>query len=129
MILENDRTTGLFNGDIGLTLPDAEGNPMACFPGNHREPLRCLPLACLPKHEWAYAMTVHKSQGSEFDRIALVLPSQESPVLTRELVYTGITRARHGVAVIASSDLLASAIARPTSRESGLAERLAIELH
>lgn len=131
LILENDRTTGLFNGDIGLMLPDAMGQAMVYFPGHSTttettniHACRHIPFACLPRHEWAYAMTVHKSQGSEFERIALVLPAQESPLLTRELVYTGITRARQGVAILASTDLLASAIARPTQRDTGLGDRL-----
>jgi exodeoxyribonuclease V alpha subunit len=121
LVLENDRATGLFNGDVGLILP----SPLeAWFPASTASGYRTVPLACLPKHDIAFAMTVHKSQGSEFNRVALVLPDEESPILTRELVYTGLTRAKNGVAVLASADILASAIANPTQRDTALGERL-----
>lgn len=134
LILENHPATGLFNGDVGLVLPlsndDAEivlpgaGGLFACFPALSAEGIRKVPLAALPHHDLGFVLTVHKSQGSEFDRVALVLPDEESPVLTRELVYTALTRARQGLAVLASADVLAAAIARPTSRDSALGERL-----
>lgn len=72
-----------------------------------------------------YAMTVHKSQGSEFEHTALVLPAQASNVLTRELLYTGITRARHWFSLLGGRDIVEGAIERRTRRYSGLAERLA----
>ena len=94
MITRNDYNLKLFNGDIGIILPDADsGEPRAFFPGPDNTVRKFLPLR-LPEHETAYALTVHKSQGSEFDRVLLVLPDRESPVLSRELLYTGITRAR-----------------------------------
>ena len=70
-------------------------------------------------------MTVHKAQGSEFDRVLLVLPGDDLPLLTRELVYTAITRARRSVAIVGARDLLVRAASRSIERHSGIAERLA----
>jgi exodeoxyribonuclease V alpha subunit len=78
----------------------------------------------LPDHETAYAMTVHKSQGSEFDRVLLVLPDMESPVLTRELIYTGITRAREAVEIWATQSIFRTAVSRRIERTSGLRDAL-----
>lgn len=126
LILENAPATGLFNGDIGLLLPNENNTLCAYFPATTAENagFRCLPIAVLPPHETAFALSIHKSQGSEFDNIALVFPQDFLPVLTRELLYTGLTRARHGVTVIASEQRLRDAIASPTRRDSGLAARL-----
>ena len=85
---------------------------------------RALAPARLPEHQTAYAMTVHKAQGSEFDHALLLLPDQGSRVLTRELLYTAVTRVRHGLTVCASAAVLARAIATPTRRQSGLGARL-----
>jgi exodeoxyribonuclease V alpha subunit len=73
----------------------------------------------------AFALTVHKAQGSEFDHVALVLPETDMPLLTRELLYTAVTRARRSVLLVGSSELLARAVARTLERHSGIAERLA----
>jgi exodeoxyribonuclease V alpha subunit len=78
----------------------------------------------LPEHEAAYAMTVHKSQGSEFDRVLVLLPDRPSPVLTRELLYTAVTRAREYVEIWAPEDVLRSAVSRRTLRSSGLEQAL-----
>ncbi|MGC7978649.1 ATP-binding domain-containing protein, partial [Salmonella enterica] len=75
----------------------------------------------LPEHDTTWAMTVHKSQGSEFDHAALILPSQRSPVVTRELVYTAVTRARRRLSLYADERILASAIVTRMERRSGLA--------
>lgn len=80
--------------------------------------------ARLPEHDTVYAMTVHKSQGSEFDEIVLLLPETESPVLDRPLLYTALTRARRRVEIRASQAILEAAIRRQPRRASGLAERL-----
>lgn len=93
MITRNDYNLGLMNGDIGMTLTDAEHKLRVVFPGD-ADSLRWVSPLRLPDVETAFAMTVHKSQGSEFQHVALVLPEVRSPVLTRELIYTGITRAR-----------------------------------
>lgn len=121
MISSNDPLTRLFNGDIGIVLPDGDGLS-ACFPA--AAGYRRVPLARLPAHESAFALTVHKAQGSEFERIALVLPATDLPMLTRELVYTAITRARQGVCLIGSPNLLAVAAGRASQRHSGLCARL-----
>jgi exodeoxyribonuclease V alpha subunit len=81
--------------------------------------------AAMPAHETAYAMTVHKSQGSEFEAVWLLLPSQDNPVLSRELVYTGITRARQRLAVLGPEAVLRLAVERVIQRDSGLRSRLA----
>ena len=86
--------------------------------------LRALLPSRLPPHETVYAMTIHKSQGSEFAAVVMVLPERLSPILTRELIYTGITRAKSRLDLYADGPLLAQAIRRKTERYSGLAERL-----
>lgn len=121
----NDYRLQLFNGDIGVTLPDPESdNDLRVFfqgmDGNLRKfhPLR------VAEHETAYAMTVHKSQGSEFDKVLLVLSDRESPVLTRELLYTGITRARDVVEIWGNEDIFHTAVHNCTERMSGLRDAL-----
>ena len=125
MITRNDYNLHLYNGDLGIALPDeaAPGRLALFFPTADGE-TRKLALARLPEHETIYAMTVHKSQGSEFDRVALVLPAEDSPLLTREMLYTGITRARESVSLLAGDDLLQQAVKRRLVRHSGLMERL-----
>jgi exodeoxyribonuclease V alpha subunit len=125
MIARNDYNLKLFNGDIGVVLPDAAtSEPRAFFPGPENEVRKFLPLR-LPGHQTAYALTVHKSQGSEFDRVLLVLPDRETPVLSRELLYTGITRARQSVELWFEEKVFRTALARRVSRTSGLREALA----
>jgi exodeoxyribonuclease V alpha subunit len=126
LVTRNDYALGLFNGDIGMTLPDdASGGRglFVFFPGGPEGPRRFLPYR-LPEHETAYAMTVHKSQGSEFDEVLLILPDRDSPVLTRELIYTALTRARNTVTIWARRSILAAAITRRIERTSGLRDAL-----
>ncbi len=128
LITANDYQVRLFNGDLGVCWPDATGDESrlwAFFPAPGGAEPRRLPLARLPAHETAWAMTVHKAQGSEFDRVLLVLGDADSRVATRDLLYTGATRARRSVVVVASSDVLRAAVARRTRRVSGLADALA----
>ncbi|WP_145554110.1 exodeoxyribonuclease V subunit alpha [Yersinia bercovieri] len=123
MIGLNDSALGLFNGDIGIALYDSEGELRVHFQlpdGN----IKSVQPSRLPTHETAYAMTVHKSQGSEFEHTALVLPNTFMPVLTRELVYTAITRARQRLTLYCSDTVLSHAIRTPTQRRSGLVDRL-----
>lgn len=124
MVTRNDYALGLFNGDIGIALPGAGGALRVYFRTGDGG-LRAVSPAALPPHDTAFALTVHKSQGSEFEHAVLMLPSVFSRVLSRELVYTAITRARERVEVIGSRAVLAQAIATPTQRDSGLAARIA----
>ncbi|WP_413508367.1 exodeoxyribonuclease V subunit alpha [Serratia proteamaculans] len=125
MIGRNDSALGLFNGDIGIALRDETGELRVHFQLPDGS-IKSVQPSRLPAHETAYAMTVHKSQGSEFDHTVLVLPNHFLPVLTRELVYTAITRARRQLSLYAIDTVLMRAIRTPTQRRSGLAERLQI---
>ncbi|MGZ2744258.1 AAA family ATPase [Burkholderia stagnalis] len=123
MVTRNDYALGLFNGDIGIALPDVQGALRVWF-RRADGTVRAVSPAALPPHETAFALTVHKSQGSEFDEAALVLPATFGRVLTRELVYTAVTRARTRVQVIGGRRVLAQAIATRTQRDSGLSARI-----
>ena len=124
LVTRNDYDVALFNGDVGLVLQDAEDEAplLAVFaaPGGT---LRRLSPARLPTHETAFAMTVHKSQGSEVDELVLVLPD-ESPLVTRELLYTAVTRARRRVVIQASEGAIEQGIMAETQRASGLRDLL-----
>ncbi|WP_217549460.1 exodeoxyribonuclease V subunit alpha [Pantoea sp. GbtcB22] len=126
MVTRNDSALGLFNGDIGITLFDEEGLLKVFFPlpdGN----IKAVQPSRLPTHDTAWAMTVHKSQGSEFDHTALVMPAQFLPVLTRELIYTAITRARKQLTLYSDDGVFRRAVQLRTQRRSGLLERLSGE--
>jgi len=123
VVLENDYPLGLFNGDTGIALPDDQGRLQFVF-SLADGTWRMVAPARLPPHAPAWALTVHKAQGSEFARVALVLPAADTPVLTRELLYTGITRAREHVTLYGSATRLSEAIARRSQRAGGLADRL-----
>ncbi len=112
MIRVNDHIQRLYNGDVGLILrdPEAGGAPRVWF--ETADGMRRILPARLPPHETVYAMTVHKSQGSEFDHVVLVLPEGESRVVTRELLYTGITRASRRVSVMSLPERFCEASAR-----------------
>lgn len=118
MIARNDSALGLFNGDIGVALDRGQGlRVWFAMPDGS---IKSVQPSRLPEHETTWAMTVHKSQGSEFDHAALVLPTQRTPVVTRELVYTAVTRARRRLSLYADERILGSAIATRTERRSGL---------
>ncbi len=124
MVTANDYELQLYNGDIGLLWRSPEGRLEACFPQLDGK-VRRLPAATLPEHEVAWAMTVHKSQGSEFDEVLLVLPTEpDSRLLLRELLYTGITRARQRLLLLASAEAFTRSCGSPARRSSGLAARL-----
>jgi len=123
----NDYERRLFNGDQGLVVRADAGDEggvrlVAVFP--RREGYAAFPVDALPELAPAFAMTVHKAQGSEVDHAALVLPETDMPLLTRELVYTAVTRARRSVLVAGDADLLARAVSRSVERYCGVAERL-----
>ncbi len=125
LIRRNDYQLQLFNGDIGITLPDANaGGELRVFFHDETRGLRRFPPARLPEHETAFAMTVHKAQGSEFRHVLLVLPDAECPVLSRELLYTAITRASTSLEVWWSEGALHTALKRSITRWSGLRARL-----
>ncbi|HWD34708.1 MAG TPA: exodeoxyribonuclease V subunit alpha, partial [Casimicrobiaceae bacterium] len=121
--LRNDYLLKLFNGDVGIVLPDDAGNLMAYFP-EADDSFRAIPPARLPDHDTAFATTVHKAQGSEFDEVLLMLPAKASRVVTRELIYTGVTRARTRVILASEAEVLAQGVASRTSRHSGLIDRM-----
>ncbi|WP_312370037.1 exodeoxyribonuclease V subunit alpha [Stenotrophomonas sp.] len=126
IIGENSYRHRLFNGDVGICLRDGDGRSVsAWFPGDDPANPRAFHPAALPLHESAFAMTVHKAQGSEFDQVWLQLPRRDNRVLSRELLYTGITRARNGLHLAGSAEVIEAALARHASRWSGLAQRLA----
>ncbi len=119
MVTRNEAALGVFNGDVGVVLRAPGGTLRAYFLDGSE--LRSVSVGRLADVETAFAMTVHKSQGSEFEHVVLVLPSEETPVLTRELVYTGITRARSAFTLVAGdTQQLRLAIRRLTRRLSGL---------
>ena len=123
MMTSNVYQYGVHNGDIGIIWPDAEGELKIWFEQVQGE-YRVLSLSQLSEHKSAYAITVHKSQGSEFKHVLLILPATESAVTTRELFYTGITRAAESVEIWASESQLKMTIQQKTQRVSGLKERL-----
>jgi exodeoxyribonuclease V alpha subunit len=125
MVTRNDYQVDLFNGDVGIVVDDPEraGGRLTLFLGAQGTVRRLSP-ARLPPHETVYAMSVHKSQGSEFDEVAVLLPEQASPVVSRELLYTAVTRARHRVTIHASSEMIAHAVEHPIERASGLRDLL-----
>ncbi|HEY4091278.1 MAG TPA: exodeoxyribonuclease V subunit alpha [Luteibacter sp.] len=134
IVVRNDYAVGLMNGDIGVTLamPDGQGGTMLrvaflVMDGAGGARVRFVTPSRLTAVETVYAMTVHKSQGSEFEHTALALPPEPSPVLTRELVYTGVTRARRHFTLMAPAEILVYAVARKTRRASGLLNRLRID--
>ena len=129
MVLRNDPVLRLYNGDIGIALPDTAapgGELKVWFPAAEGDAggLRAIAPVRLPAHQTAFAMTVHKSQGSEFNAVLLLLPAERNRVLTRELLYTAVTRARERVVLVGGAAVLAAAIRTPTLRRSGLQARL-----
>ena len=116
----------LSNGDVGVCVADPEDpRRRVVLLRDPQGRLRHLPVSRLPAHETAWAMTVHKSQGSEFDHVVMVLPADRHPLLTRSLLYTGITRAKHSVTVIAREETVRAAVQVLETRRTALASRLA----
>ena len=123
MIRRNDYALRLFNGDVGIALPDGTGNLAVWFMKDDKT-FRSVSPSRLGIYETSFAMTVHQSQGSEFDEVALLFPEQFYRVLCRELVYTGITRARDTMTVMAGANVLEQSLQTDSARHSGLADRL-----
>lgn len=128
IVTRNDDASGLYNGDVGVVLDGADG-PRVWFEAGDRDgvpALRSYAPAALPAHESAWAITIHRSQGSEYGEVAVVLPPDPAhPVLSRELVYTAVSRARAAAELWATPDAVRAALARPIVRHGGLRERLA----
>ena len=119
MIVRNDYAKELYNGDVGVVIRDRVGACRALFPrfGSYM----AFSMDVLPPWELAFATTVHKSQGSEFDDVLLVLPPDEAHrLLTREIVYTGVTRARKRIIIYGTASVLKNALTRQIERQSGL---------
>jgi exodeoxyribonuclease V alpha subunit len=144
MITRNDAAAGLFNGDVGLCLLGLDGQMRVWFevtvagaaandgtdaqasPGSSRG-VRAFAPGALPEHRGAFAVTIHKSQGSEYDHVALLLPPDaDNRILSRQLLYTGASRARPTLELWATDPALDAAIATPVMRAGGLRQRLAL---
>ncbi len=129
MVTRNDHALGLYNGDIGIcisTLVDGESKLKVFFELPDGSVKSVLPSR-VPEHETAYAMTIHKSQGSEFEHTLMILPPEFTPILTRELIYTGITRAKSRLSLYADERVVKRGIKIRTERASGLISRLGSE--
>jgi exodeoxyribonuclease V alpha subunit len=124
MITRNDHSLRLFNGDIGVLCKNERGGLRALFRDHETGAFRSLSPHQLPPHESALALTVHKSQGSEYDRVVLILPGTDSPVVSKELLYTGITRARNSCVIAGRGTLFDAAVGRKIDRASALGDRL-----
>jgi exodeoxyribonuclease V alpha subunit len=122
MVTANDYEIGLYNGDTGVVVDDGAGGLVAVF-GRGGKPIP-VPLVRLGAVRPLHAMTVHRSQGSQFARITVLLPAAGSPLGTRETLYTAVTRATTHVRVIGSAAALVEAVGRPAARATGLRERL-----
>ncbi len=138
MVVQNDHTLRLYNGDVGVVVLDPDGpqdpdradgpeppaRRVVAFPGAAEGEVRHVAVARLPPCETVFAMSIHKSQGSQFGHAVVVLPARRSPIMTRELIYTAITRARQRVTVVGSGAVLEDALARRVTRPSGLRPKL-----
>ncbi len=123
MVTANNYALKLFNGDTGVAWPDGDGASLIYFP-DETGGVRVIARERLPEHESVFALTIHKSQGSEFDHVLIMLPEKTNPVLTRQLFYTGLTRARKSVRILAPEIILRTTIATPMRRMSGLTDAL-----
>jgi exodeoxyribonuclease V alpha subunit len=125
MVTKNQPEHNIFNGDIGIVKSGtANSGAYACFWKNDTE-YNKVPLTYIAEYETAYAMTIHKSQGSEFDEVLIVFPETENQLLTRELLYTAITRAKRKVTIMGDRRLVLLAVSRTVKRISGIREKLA----
>jgi exodeoxyribonuclease V alpha subunit len=129
LMLRNNYELMLFNGDQGVVLrirrPGYDAARMAVFPRGAN--FVAFPIDALQEHlELCYAMTVHKAQGSEFDSVAMILPDKDIPILTREILYTAVSRARRSATIIGSKDVIFAGLSRRIERYSGVQEQLAL---
>ncbi|EKO3565085.1 exodeoxyribonuclease V subunit alpha [Vibrio metschnikovii] len=128
MVTRNDHSLGLYNGDIGLCILDrSEDEPrLKVYFELPDGSVKAILPSRVPEHETAYAMTIHKSQGSEFDLTLLILPPDFSPILTRELIYTGVTRAKKRLILLSDLPIMKRAVQLKTERASGLVAKLTV---
>lgn len=127
LITQNNKILNLFNGDIGIVRKNSNGRQCAYFEGR----IGVVEIACnrIENYQTVFAMTIHKSQGSEFQSVGLVLPNHEDlKLLTRELIYTGVTRAKQNVLIIGEAKVLKKGISRQVKRASGITDRLTTNL-
>ncbi len=125
LVTRNDYGLELFNGDIGICLHDPDSGDLKVWFEWPAGGYKSFSPHRLPRCETVFAMTIHKSQGSEFDEVAVILPEEDNPILSRELLYTAVTRAKKTVNLVADKEILRLAVSRHTVRNSGLAELLA----
>ncbi|MGZ8802402.1 MAG: ATP-binding domain-containing protein, partial [Mycobacterium sp.] len=123
LVMKNDYAIGLFNGDTGVAVTELDGGLSVVFTREGKL-LRYSPRR-LAEVQTVHAMTVHRSQGSQFERVTFLLPEVDSALSTRELLYTALTRAEKFVRLVGSEAELCAAISRPAARASGLRLRLA----
>ena len=117
MITQNYRDLNLYNGDTGVIVRDSEGFKFSIFRG---EGFEVIPIHLLPEYQTAYAMTVHKSQGSEFENVLLVTPPEDHKLMSREILYTAVTRAKYFVGIIGDPQIISQSVNRKIVRDSGL---------
>jgi exodeoxyribonuclease V alpha subunit len=120
LVTANDYQARLYNGDTGVVV-DVDGRPRAAF--RREGEIVTLPTSRLSDVQTLHAMSVHKSQGSQFGSVTIVLPTPDSPLLTRELFYTAITRAERHVRIVGTAEAVRAAVERPIRRASGLRRR------
>jgi exodeoxyribonuclease V alpha subunit len=124
MITGNTYELGLFNGDTGVLADLAAGVGSEAFFPDPDSGVRRISVLRLPQHETAFVLTVHKTQGSEFDSVLLILPDQMSEILSRELLYTAVTRSRKRVEIWGDEEVFRRAVERRIARNTGLRDRL-----
>ena len=122
MVTRNNRAVDLYNGDVGIIVPGADGVPVGAF--SEGSTFRLIPTMRLEDVESVHALTIHKSQGSEYDDVIVVLPNDSSRILTRELFYTGVTRTKNRLTIVGNETVVRSAVSQAIRRASGLASRL-----
>lgn len=124
LVTRNDYSLGLYNGDIGICIPDPDDHKLKVWFEKGDGTFQSYLPYRLPECETAFAITIHKSQGSEFNEVLVVLPSEDNRVLCRELLYTAVTRARKRVSVAAEKQVMELALSKRIQRYSGLAKQL-----
>ncbi len=132
LITRNDYNLGLFNGDVGICIPGSQENQhLVVFPGSDSMSQKSFLASRLPAHETCFAMTVHKAQGSEFDHVSLLLSestdTEADSLMTRELIYTAVTRAKQTITVYGPRETWHNALARSSARVSGMTNFLEIK--